>query len=105
MTMKALLPLLIGAAFAAHDASAQAAAPAAASNAGKFAELAQRPQMGWNTWNTFACNINEKLIKEAADAMVSSGMRDAGYVYLNIDDCWHGARDANGFIQADASRF
>jgi alpha-galactosidase len=72
---------------------------------GKFTELGQRPQMGWNTWNTFACGINEKLIKDAADALVASGMRDAGYVYVNIDDCWQGERDAQGFIRADAQRF
>jgi alpha-galactosidase len=77
----------------------------AAGTPGKFTELAQRPQMGWNTWNTFACNISEKLIKDAADAMVANGMRDAGYVYVNIDDCWQGQRDAQGFIQPDPQRF
>ena len=55
--------------------------------------------MGWNSWNTFGCNISEALIRETADAMVSSGMRDAGYAYVNIDDCWHGERDANGVIR------
>lgn len=71
----------------------------------KFSDLALTPPMGWNSWNTFACDINESLIREMADAMVTSGMRDAGYVYLNIDDCWHGARDAQGFIQPDPKRF
>ena len=61
--------------------------------------------MGWNSWNEFGCNVNEKLIREVADAMVSSGMRDAGYEYVNIDDCWHGQRDSLGFIQADPERF
>jgi alpha-galactosidase len=61
--------------------------------------------MGWNSWNHFGCNVNEGLIREMADAMVSSGMRDAGYLYLNIDDCWHGERDANGYIQPDPQRF
>jgi hypothetical protein len=69
----------------------------------KNTELAKTPPMGWNSWNTFACNINEQLIRETTDAMVSSGMRDAGYLYVNIDDCWHGERDENGFIQADAN--
>jgi len=45
------------------------------------------------------------LIKEIADAMVSSGLKDAGYVYVNLDDCWHGNRDADGFIQADPQKF
>ncbi|MFL6576980.1 MAG: glycoside hydrolase family 27 protein [Povalibacter sp.] len=71
----------------------------------KYTDLAKTPPMGWNSWNTFACNINEQLIRDTADVMVSSGMRDAGYVYVNIDDCWHGERDENGFIQADAKRF
>ncbi len=61
--------------------------------------------MGWNSWNHFGCNVSEKLIRDTADALVSSGMRDAGYQYLVIDDCWHGQRDAHGDIQADAQRF
>lgn len=71
----------------------------------KFEGLAQTPPMGWNSWNKFACEINEQLIRETADALVSSGMRDAGYVYVNIDDCWQGERDARGFMQPDAKRF
>jgi alpha-galactosidase len=67
--------------------------------------LAATPQMGWNSWNRFACNIDEKLIRETADAMVKTGLKEAGYQYINIDDCWHGARDANGNIQPDAQRF
>src|SRR5690348_4601798 len=50
--------------------------------------LAATPPLGWNSWNTFACDINEKLIRDTADAMVSSGMAAAGYRYVNIDDCW-----------------
>lgn len=71
----------------------------------KFEGLALTPPMGWNSWNTFACDIDETLIREMADAMVDSGMRDAGYVYLNLDDCWHGTRDSLGFIQPDPDRF
>ena len=71
----------------------------------KFEQLAQTPPMGWNSWNKFACNVTEALIRETADALVSSGMKDAGYVYINIDDCWHGKRDALGFIQPDPERF
>ena len=83
-------------------ASVWAAAPAQAQ---KFDELARTPQLGWNSWNKFGCNVSEQLIRETADAMVSTGMRDAGYQYVNIDDCWHGERDAQGNIQADAKRF
>ncbi|GMP69626.1 hypothetical protein CsSME_00028818 [Camellia sinensis var. sinensis] len=50
--------------------------------------LALTPQMGWNSWNFFACNINETVVKETADALVSTGLADLGYVYVNIDDCW-----------------
>jgi alpha-galactosidase len=61
--------------------------------------------MGWNSWNTFACDVDETLIKEMADAMVSSGMKDAGYQYVVIDDCWQVSRDENGNIVADPDRF
>ena len=70
------------------------------------APLAPTPPMGWNSWNRFACDINEALIMEIADAMVASGMRDAGYEYVNIDDCWQASeRDADGNIMPDATRF
>lgn len=78
---------------------------AANAHAQKFENLAATPQMGWNSWNKFACNIDEKLIRETADAMVRIGMKDAGYEYVNIDDCWHGKRDKNGNIQPDPERF
>lgn len=71
----------------------------------KFSGLAQTPPMGWNTWNKFACNIDEKLIRQAADQMVSTGLKDAGYTYIVIDDCWHGNRDSLGFIHEDKQRF
>lgn len=74
-------------------------------SAQKFKDLALTPPMGWNSWNKFGCDVSEKLIKEVADVMVSSGMRDAGYIYLNIDDCWHGERDSLGFIHENAERF
>ena len=67
--------------------------------------LAPTPPMGWNSWNQFACNVSEQLIRETADAMVSSGMKDAGYQYVVIDDCWQVSRDANGVIVPDAERF
>ena len=67
--------------------------------------LADTPPMGWNSWNKFACDIDERLIRETADAMVKPGLKDAGYQYVNIDDCWHGQRDADGNIHPDPKRF
>jgi len=64
-------------------------------------QLAQTPPMGWNSWNWFAGKVTDADIRKAADLMVSSGMRDAGYVYVNIDDTWQGKRDANGVIHAN----
>jgi alpha-galactosidase len=61
--------------------------------------LARTPPMGWNSWNKFAVNIDDKTVREIADALVSSGLRDAGYVYINIDDGWQGIRDAHGVLQ------
>ena len=58
--------------------------------------LAKTPPMGWNSWNLFQSHIDDKTVREIADAMVTSGMRDAGYVYVNIDDTWEGVRDARG---------
>ena len=74
-------------------------------SAQKYEGLAMTPQMGWNSWNKFADKIDENLIRETADALVNTGLRDAGYIYLNMDDCWHGQRDSLGFIQADPDRF
>ena len=68
--------------------------------------LARTPPMGFNTWNKFACNVSEDLIKGIADAMASNGMRDAGYQYVVIDDCWQIARDSvTGRIVPDPQRF
>jgi alpha-galactosidase len=61
--------------------------------------------MGWNSWNKYQCNVSEVLIMQMADAMVSSGMKDAGYQYIVIDDCWQIARDENGEIVPDKDRF
>ena len=63
--------------------------------------LAATPPMGWNSWNHFAGKVTDADVRAAADAMVASGMRDAGYVYVNIDDTWEGARDAQGNIQSN----
>lgn len=67
--------------------------------------LALTPPMGWNSWNNFGCDVSEKLIMEMADAMISSGMKDAGYEYIVIDDCWQTDRDSAGNIIADPGRF
>jgi alpha-galactosidase len=67
--------------------------------------LALTPPMGWNSWNCFQGKINEDLIKSIADAMVESGMKDAGYQYVVIDDNWQKSRDKDGFILPDPDRF
>jgi len=74
-------------------------------SAQKWEGLADTPQMGWNSWNKFHCDINEDLIKATADKMVELGLVDAGYVYLNLDDCWHGQRDEQGFVHEDPEKF
>jgi len=71
----------------------------------KFEELAKKPPMGWNSWNKFECKINEKIVKEIADALISTGMKDAGYEYVIVDDCWQIGRDSLGNILADPERF
>ncbi len=63
--------------------------------------LAPTPPMGWNSWNHFAGKIDDATVRAQADAMVTSGMRDAGYVYINIDDTWEGQRDAQGIIHTN----
>ena len=68
--------------------------------------VARTPPMGWNTWNTFGCNINETLIRQMADAIVNQGLRDLGYKYVVVDDCWFNPnRDAQGNLQGDPQRF
>ncbi len=64
-------------------------------------QVAATPPMGWNSWNHFAEKVNDAVVRAAADALVSSGMRDAGYVYVNIDDTWEGKRDEKGFINSN----
>jgi alpha-galactosidase len=88
--------------FAAALSGALTAVPAHALDNG----VARTPPMGWNSWNKFACKgINEKVVREAADQMASSGMKDAGYQYVIIDDCWQTGRDASGNIVVDAEKF
>jgi len=61
--------------------------------------LARTPPMGWNSWNRFRTRIDDRMVREIADAMVASGMKDAGYVYINIDDGWQWKRDEKGVLQ------
>jgi alpha-galactosidase len=96
VTIAAAVLLLIGYAVGLHPTAARAL------NNG----VALTPPMGWNSWNTFGCNINEALIRQQADALVSSGMRDLGYRYVVVDDCWFNPnRDSSGNLQGDPSRF
>ncbi|MFC8850525.1 MULTISPECIES: cellulose binding domain-containing protein [unclassified Micromonospora] len=88
--------LLVGAAVGLHAPAGQALENG----------VARTPPMGWNSWNTFGCNINEALIRQMADAIVSSGMRDLGYQYVVVDDCWFNPnRDSAGNLQGDPGRF
>jgi len=77
------------------------ALPLSASHA-QSTNLAPTPPMGWNSWNHFAGKVNDADVRAAADAIVASGMRDAGYIYVNIDDTWEGQRDAQGNIQTNS---
>jgi alpha-galactosidase len=68
-------------------------------------QLAMTPPMGWNSWNPFGKNVSEKVIRETADAMAGSGLKDVGFTYIVIDDIWHGGRDSNGMLYPDPNRF
>jgi len=83
-----------------------AALCACAAHAQKFDGLALAPPMGWNTWNTFGVDCSEALVRQTADAMAADGMRDAGYVYIVIDDAWAAReRDPGGSLAADPVKF
>ena len=103
MIMKARLLLAALCLLIAFQANAQRPRPNA--NLPKWEGVADTPQMGWSSWNCFMTDINEELIKATAEAMVNLGLVDAGYVYLNLDDGWHGERDENGFIHEDLEKF
>lgn len=68
-------------------------------------QLAQTPPMGWNSWNHFGRNVTDANVREAADMLVATGMRDAGYIYVNIDGSWEGYRDANGVLHPNPQKF
>ncbi len=65
------------------------------------ATIAATPPMGWNSWNYFAGKVTDKDIRDSADQIVSSGMKDAGYIYVNIDDTWEGKRDESGLLHTN----
>ena len=65
-------------------------------------QVALTPPMGWNSWNYFAEKVTDKDIRDSADQIVANGMKDAGYIYVNIDDTWEGERDANGVLHTNS---
>jgi len=69
--------------------------------ASRAQEVAQTPPMGWNSWNYFAAKVDDKGVRAAADEIVATGMKDAGYMYVNIDDTWQGKRDEKGVLHAN----
>ncbi|GAA3660811.1 glycoside hydrolase family 27 protein [Streptomyces chitinivorans] len=105
--LRSRLPRLLAAAVL----TVTACVTASAASAGTAAEAAPgspalTPPLGWNSWNSFGCGITETQVREAADAMVSSGMRDAGYEYVVVDDCWFDPqRDAAGNLRANPAKF
>jgi alpha-galactosidase len=80
--------IVLALSYVARPAAADSSTPAA-------------PPMGWNSWNHFACKVTSADVRSAADAIARNGMKDAGYIYVNIDDCWEGGRDQQGRIQAN----
>jgi alpha-galactosidase len=101
----ALMPLTVGVAQAQDQFVDPNTMRPSQDPARKVNGLAQTPPMGWNSWNKFGCTITDATVRAMADAMVSNGMQQAGYRYIVIDDCWHGNRDADGFITANAEKF
>ena len=74
-------------------------------NLNAYGQAVKAPIMGWSSWNSFRINIDEKLIKEQADALISSGLYKAGYRYLNVDDGYFGGRDKAGKLFVDSTKF
>ncbi len=97
-----LLALFI---YLAPSSQAFASSPTSGSAAGST-RLAATPPMGFNTWNAFGCHINESTVRQIADKMVATGLRDAGYKYINVDDCWGAPnRNSSGKLVANHARF
>jgi alpha-galactosidase len=89
-------------AIAAVTASTLLATIAVVPATAQSAELAATPPMGWNSWNHFATRVTDADVRATADILVSTGMRDAGYIYVNIDDSWEGERDAQGILHTNS---
>ena len=87
------IPYLLVLLFSPVSSHSQTSAPAG--GALKTQDIAATPPMGWNSWNHFHDKVDDATIRAQAEAMVSSGMRDAGYTYINIDDTWEGERDSS----------
>ena len=75
--------------------------PAAAVNNG----LARTPQMGWNNWNSLGCDVSESLLLDTSKTLLDTGLKDVGYQYVVLDDCWQDGRGADGYIRADLKKF
>jgi alpha-galactosidase len=99
--MRAIVPLSL-AVLALASLAVSAQAPDAPTAPTAAPQVAQTPPMGWNSWNYFAGKVDDKGIRAAADQIVATGMKDAGYTYVNIDDTWEGERDANGVLHTNA---
>ncbi|WP_031004142.1 glycoside hydrolase family 27 protein [Streptomyces sp. NRRL F-5727] len=100
------LPRLLAAATLTLAACVTVTAPAHTSAEAAPGSPALTPPMGWNSWNSFGCGITEAQVRQAADTMVSSGMKDAGYQYVVVDDCWFDPqRDAAGNLRANPVTF
>jgi alpha-galactosidase len=102
MRLSVSLPLaVVAVTLFAFAPKAQSAAPQEPQSAPPQV-VAQTPPMGWNSWNYFAERVDDKGVRAAADQIVSTGMKDAGYIYVNIDDTWEGERDANGLLHTNS---
>jgi len=100
--MRIFAPLSIAVLALASLAASSQKAVAPKSPATATQKVAQTPPMGWNSWNFFFGKVTDKDIRDSADQIVATGMKDAGYVYVNIDDTWEGERDANGVLHTNA---
>jgi alpha-galactosidase len=94
--------LLISLVLASVTSIAQTPAKAKTKAATAAPVLAATPPMGWNSWNFFAGKVTDQDIRNAADQIVSTGMKDAGYIYINIDDTWEAERDASGVLHTNS---
>jgi len=75
--------------------------PACAVNNG----LARTPQMGWNNWNSLGCDVSESLLLDTSKILLDTGLKDVGYQYVVLDDCWQDGRGDDGYVRADLKKF